>query len=279
LKWTKASGTTGTIGGSLSHEFHLPSEVGEDDLLHCHSCNQDFNGELLGAVMDDHVGQENASASAAAMASGSGGSRRVHTSASTLENPPACIHCGSKDLSSSKSIEVAHSFLLGTKYSKPLKTTFNKSDGSSALMEMGCYGIGVSRLLAAAVEVLSTESEIKWPPQIAPYLFCVIPPKAGSKEETFGKSVVDKFTTTMMNVFKNEVLLDDRLDETVGKRLSSVRALGIPYIVVMGKSILQEPPVRPLLEIQDVLNGKTVFLTEHDAINYLYDAKQKYTIK
>jgi len=129
------------------------------------------------------------------------------------------------------------------------------------------------------VEVLSTESEIKWPPQIAPYLFCIIPPKAGSKEDNLGKEVVDRFTKTTMDVFKNEVVIDDRQDQTVGKRLSSVKALGIPYVVVMGKNILQEAPVRPLIEIQDVLNGTTVLLSEHDAINYLYDVKQKYAIK
>lgn len=73
--------------------------------------------------------------------------------------------------------QIGHAFLLGTKYTQPLKTMYITADNESVLMEMGCYGIGVSRLLAAALEVSSTDKELRWPVSIAPYLLSILPPK------------------------------------------------------------------------------------------------------
>ena len=78
--------------------------------------------------------------------------------------------------------QVAHTFLLGTKYSQTLNARFTGSDGSSTVCQMGCYGIGISRILAASVEVLCTENEIRWPRLIAPYSVCVIAPKVNRDE-------------------------------------------------------------------------------------------------
>lgn len=75
------------------------------------------------------------------------------------------------------SYKVAHAFLLGSKYSEVLNAFFSSNDGSRLVCQMGCYGIGISRILAASVEVLGTENEIRWPKSIAPYSVCVIAPK------------------------------------------------------------------------------------------------------
>ena len=77
--------------------------------------------------------------------------------------------------------QVGHTFLLGDKYSKALNANYIANDGSRNVCQMGCYGIGVSRILAASVEVLSSENEIRWPNSIAPYSVCVIGPKVCAK--------------------------------------------------------------------------------------------------
>jgi prolyl-tRNA synthetase len=73
--------------------------------------------------------------------------------------------------------KVGHTFLLGDKYSKPLKATYLSSNGKPEVLQMGSYGLGLSRILAAAVEVLSSEQEIRWPPSLAPYNVIILPPK------------------------------------------------------------------------------------------------------
>lgn len=91
LSITTATGSTGTIGGKRSDEFHLASEIGEDNVIHCHGCGEAFNEELMTSCKEQNV----------VSASGSGGSTTVSSSS------PTCIKCGSSDLSSSKSIEVS----------------------------------------------------------------------------------------------------------------------------------------------------------------------------
>ena len=91
-------------------------------------------------------------------------------------------------------IKVGHTFILGDKYSKALASKFTDEGGKKAPFFMGCYGLGVSRILAAAAEVLSTESELRFPDRIAPFSACVIIPKAGSKEEAaVGEAATDLY--------------------------------------------------------------------------------------
>ena len=85
-----------------------------------------------------------------------------------------------KELFKEKNIhifQVGHTFLLGTRYSKPLDATFLESKNKKELLVMGCYGLGISRVLASALEVSSSEMELRWPVEIAPYTVCIIPPK------------------------------------------------------------------------------------------------------
>lgn len=72
--------------------------------------------------------------------------------------------------------QIGHTFFLGTKYSEPLKAVYKENHNIEPL-SMGCYGIGITRLIASAAEVLSTEQELRWPISLAPYTVCIIPPK------------------------------------------------------------------------------------------------------
>lgn len=86
---------------------------------------------------------------------------------------------------------------------------------------MGCYGIGVTRLLAASIESLSQKNEIRWPFALAPYTVCLIPPKDGSKEQTLVNHFTNQIYRELDNVpaLKNSVIIDDRCNLTIGKRL------------------------------------------------------------
>jgi prolyl-tRNA synthetase len=127
-----------------------------------------------------------------------------------------------------KGIEVGHLFYLGTKYSAPLKAEYMTKD-SSLPMEMGCYGIGVSRLLAVAVETSHDDKGIIWPKSIAPYRvnLVVMPENAQLAQETF--DILESIPS-----LKGEILLDDRKATSVGHRLKESEFIGIPYAVAIG---------------------------------------------
>lgn len=76
---------------------------------------------------------------------------------------------------------MGHTFLLNDKYSKPLNAKFKSKNGKPELLYMGSYGLGLTRILAASVEVLSSETEIRWPDVLAPYNVVILPPKVSFK--------------------------------------------------------------------------------------------------
>lgn len=260
LEWIRARGSTGTIGGVLSHEFHILSEVGEDSLLICKSCNDAFNVDLLEEEVVLKTVREGGSLEATDVA---------HIS--------KCLNCGGTSLSSSTSIEVGHLFLLSTKYTKPLNAVYLSENGGRQLLEMGCYGLGVSRLLAAAIEVKSTADEIRWPLRIAPYIASIIPPKKGSKEDDRGTPLASKMYSTLSKTLPRDVIYDDRTNQTIGKRLLDNKKLGIPYLIVCGKAV--NDPSGPLMELHDVNKGSVVVDNLHNIVNFLFDVKSMIQIK
>ncbi|XP_075989519.1 prolyl-tRNA synthetase 2-like protein, mitochondrial isoform X2 [Anticarsia gemmatalis] len=96
---------------------------------------------------------------------------------SALEPSDTCAQCGGST-TVVNSIEVGHTFILGTKYSEPLDAHYTPSSGPTQPIVMSCYGIGITRLLAASLEALSSEKSLRWPKLIAPYTVCIIGPKA-----------------------------------------------------------------------------------------------------
>lgn len=132
----------------------------------------------------------------------------------------SCPKCQS-NVEQSKSIEVAHTFLLDDKYSKPLRARFIQSNDKPATLMMGCYGIGISRLIAASIESLSTENEIRWPFLLAPYSVCIIPPKSGSREEESVAHLTNLVYSELVKTkeLDDDVIVDDRSKLTIGKRL------------------------------------------------------------
>ncbi len=148
----------------------------------------------------------------------------------TTDDP--CPVCGGT-LELTQGIEVGHVFKLGTKYSEAMKAMFVDADGEEKPLVMGCYGIGVSRVVAAAIEQNHDNDGIIFPVPIAPYKVTVL--NLGTNDETI-TAAAEKLYQELKNR-KIEVLLDDR-DERPGAKFKDAELLGIPYRLNVGKSYL-----------------------------------------
>jgi len=137
---------------------------------------------------------------------------------------------GKGTISFAKGIEVGHVFKLGTKYSESMNATFLDENGKSNPIIMGCYGIGVSRTLAAIVEQYNDEKGIVWPKNLAPFDVHVITVNTKNEEQV---NLADDIYKTLKEIGQ-DVLLDDR-NERVGVKFADADLFGIPVRVVVGK--------------------------------------------
>ena len=140
-----------------------------------------------------------------------------------------CPHCG-KPLAAARGIEVSQVFQLGTKYSEAMGATFMDEDGKEKPLIMGCYGVGVSRTLAAIVEQHNDENGIIWPVSVAPYEVSVIP--LDPKKEDCAKAT-DRLVQEQLDAGL-DVVVDDR-DERPGFKFADNDLMGFPYQIVIGK--------------------------------------------
>ncbi len=163
-----------------------------------------------------------------------------------MQRGDECPHCTEK-IGAAKGIEVGQIFKLGTKYSKELEATYPAVTDESKLILMGCYGIGVSRTMAAVVEQLSDENGINWPVSIAPY-HCVIIPISfkDKKHKKLAESLYTKFIALGI-----ETILDDR-DERPGVKFNDADLIGYPLKIIVGNKSVNEN----LVEIKERKAGK-----------------------
>ena len=160
-----------------------------------------------------------------------------------------CPECG-KPLKVTKGIEVGNIFKLGTKYSKPMNAVYLDQNGKSHPYIMGCYGIGISRTAAAAVEAHYDEHGIKWPISIAPYHVVIVPVNIQDKLQM---ETAEKMYEELKKAGV-EVVLDDR-DERAGVKFKDADLIGFPYRVTVGKTInegLVEYKTRETGEVEKV---------------------------
>lgn len=144
-----------------------------------------------------------------------------------------CPCCGG-NLSVSKGIEVGHIFKLGTKYSEPMGATFLDENGKAKPFIMGCYGIGVSRLVAVAVEASHDEKGIIWNETLAPFKFEIIVSNLKDEEGVqFAQELYEDLRGAGISV-----LLDDR-NERFGVKMSEFELMGFPYAVIVGKGLAE----------------------------------------
>ncbi|PKM77696.1 MAG: proline--tRNA ligase [Firmicutes bacterium HGW-Firmicutes-15] len=145
-----------------------------------------------------------------------------------------CPVC-SASLKSIRGIEVGHIFKLGTKYSDAMGASFINANGEEKAMIMGCYGIGVSRTMAAAVEQNNDDNGIIWPIPIAPYHVIIVPVNTKKEEQMqAANSIYEELIADGI-----EVILDDR-DERAGVKFKDADLIGIPIKITIGPKSLQE---------------------------------------
>jgi prolyl-tRNA synthetase len=185
---------SGMMGGKVSHEFMVPAADGEDVVLVCPECRS--------------------------------------TKTFKEGDKEDCAKCG-KQAKKVNCIEVGHIFKLGTKYSAALAAQFLDAQGKLNPVIMGCYGIGVSRLVSAIIEQNNDEFGIIWPKEVAPYKAIILPLDVNEAKimETAG-SIYQELSDNGI-----EVLLDDR-DERAGVKFKDAELIGIPVHITIGAKTL-----------------------------------------
>ncbi|MCD8390429.1 MAG: proline--tRNA ligase [Firmicutes bacterium] len=173
-----------------------------------------------------------------------------------------CPKCG-KPIKTAQGVEVGHIFKLGTKYSKALGLTAQTESGEVADVIMGCYGIGVTRCLAASIEQNNDENGIIWPVSIAPYHAVVVPVNSKNEEQV---RLAEKIYNELLDA-GIETLIDDR-DERPGVKFKDCDLIGIPVRIVVGKKC-GEGIVEYKERVWDKAEEKTVDGAVKDVIEFI----------
>lgn len=190
---TYASG--GTFS-KYSHEFQTLTESGEDIIYCCESCRMAINKEII-------------------------------------DDQNACPKCGSSNLTQNKAVEVGNIFKLGTKYSTPFDLSYMDASGQKQTVIMGCYGIGLSRVMGTIVEVCHDDKGIIWPETVAPFKIHLISLNQNEKaEEIYYNLKTAGF----------EVLFDDR-DKGAGEKFADADLIGCPIRLVLSAKTLEQESV------------------------------------
>jgi prolyl-tRNA synthetase len=164
-------------------------------------------------------------------------------------NGDPCPTDSKKEIQVRRGIEVGHVFQLGTKYSEALDATYLDANGRNQPLYMGCYGIGITRIVAAAIEQNHDDNGIVWPPPLAPFDVCIVP--IGLKKSPKVAQVVEELYDELVDA-GFEVLLDDR-DERPGVMFSEMDLIGIPHRIVVGERGLANGSV----EYRNRANGES----------------------
>lgn len=176
-----------------------------------------------------------------------------------------CSICG-KPLRVARGIECGHIFKLGKKYSEPMKATVLDENGKDVVMEMGCYGIGVSRTMAAAIEQNNDENGIIWPSAIAPFVVDVI--AANMKDEN-QVNLAEEIYGNLLDA-GIETIYDDR-NERAGFKFKDADLIGFPFKVVCGKKSAEG-----IVELKIRRTGETIETAKADVVEAVRELMKKY---
>ncbi|MBT5456469.1 MAG: proline--tRNA ligase [Rhodospirillaceae bacterium] len=206
---------TGPIGGDLSHEFIILADTGESEVF-CHKDSLSFD------ALADSVDYESGLSSVV--------DRWTSLYAATDEKHDAAKAAEIGDaLLNARGIEVGHIFYFGTKYSRAMNATVTGPDGNEIVVEMGSYGIGVSRLVGAIIEAYHDDAGIIWPDSVAPFSVGLINLRTGDDD-------CDAACTDVLGKLEGQgvdVLYDDR-DERAGAKFADMDLIGLPWQLIVG---------------------------------------------
>jgi len=238
---------TGPIGGDLSHEFVILADTGESAVY----CDSDFlNFDVLTSDIDydDSAALEKTVDYFTNLYARTDDKHDPELFAGTV--PEGRRYEG-------RGIEVGHIFYFGTKYSKPLRAVVSTADGSEVPVEMGSYGIGVSRLVGAIIEACHDDDGIVWPHQVAPFA-------AGLINLRTGDAACDKASEDIYRKLtggKVDVLYDDR-EERGGAKFADMDLIGLPWQVIVGPRGVKAGVV----ELKDRKSGEREELSVESAL-------------
>jgi prolyl-tRNA synthetase len=198
---------SGAIGGDMSHEFQVLASTGESAAFFDPAFEEiDFLHDELDI---EHL--------------------KSLYAATDAQHDPATCPMPLERLRSGRGIEVGQLFYFGTKYSKPMGATVMGPDGRETPVEMGSYGIGVSRLVGALIEVFHDDAGIKWPESVAPFKLGIINLRPGDAEcDAVAADLAAKLEAADL-----EVLIDDR-EESAGAKFATMDLIGLPWQAVVG---------------------------------------------
>lgn len=221
LKVIPVDASSGIMGGNESHEFMLVSEAGEDRIALCTQCSFAANIEVL------------------------------------KKGVKACPKCRGS-LEEKRSIELGHTFKLGTKYSQPFDMYFEDQDGKKKLVIMGSYGIGLDRTMASVVEAHHDDRGILWPEAVAPFQVHLIELLGKNKKAQIKKSAEKLYGAFLAKGI--EVLYDDRDEKTAGEKFADADLIGIPWRAVVSEKTFQQRKI----EVKMRRDQKVKLITEQD---------------
>ncbi len=217
LKVIPMRADTGPIGGDMSHEFLILAETGESEVF-CHKAYLDMEVPAEGVDYGDHAGLAEIVR------------RWTSEYAVTDEmHDPASCPVAADDLIAARGIEVGHIFFFGTKYSEKMGAKVAGPGGEEVTVEMGSYGIGVSRLVGALLEACHDEAGAIWPESVAPFQAGLVNLRQG--DDACDAACEDIFAT--LRDAGREVLYDDR-DERAGVKFADMDLIGLPWQLVVG---------------------------------------------
>ena len=212
---------SGAIGGTLTHEFHILAETGE-------------SGVFYDVAYDELAAKDSIDLEALS---------RLYAKTDELHDPNAPGVPAADRLKTARGIEVGHIFYFGTKYSKAMGAVVSGPDGQPVTVEMGSYGIGVSRLVGALIEASHDDKGIIWAESVAPF-------KVGLINLKSGDAAVDAACEKLYQALPS-CLYDDR-DDRAGVKFADMDLIGLPWQVVVGpKGIAQG-----LVEVKNRASGE-----------------------
>jgi prolyl-tRNA synthetase len=239
---------TGPIGGDLSHEFIILADTGES-AVHVHSDFIDTDWQEF-----DSVGWE-----ASALQQVVDHYTSIYAATDEVHDPQAAAQYGDK-IVSRRGIEVGQIFYFGDKYSRPMGALVAGATGEPVALEMGSYGIGVSRLVGALIEANHDDAGIIWPPSVAPFRLGLINLRPADKQ---CREAADALYGKLLAA-RVEVLYDDR-DESPGAKFATMDLIGLPEQLVIGPRGLAAGTI----EIKDRPSGERRDVSVEAALNQL----------
>jgi prolyl-tRNA synthetase len=215
LKAIPMKADTGPIGGDLSHEFIILAETGESEVF----CHRDYLG--FDALAEKMGSDDDLSSVVDRWSS-------LYAATDEMHDEATGAALGD-ELITARGIEVGHIFYFGTKYSTAMGATVTTPGGDEVPVEMGSYGIGVSRLVGAIIEAYHDDAGIIWPDAVAPFAVGLVNLRSGDAD----CDAVCEDLYVRLQAAGIEVLYDDR-DERAGAKFANMDLIGLPWQLVVG---------------------------------------------